>query len=112
EVAPVGRHWRHGVAPGLAPADAVLQEVLRAFLVVHDERDGDARVVGPRYPRRLVRVADQVTFHPAPAPLGRGTLARFPSSPPLGRGTLEGFPSSPPTQLFQGTSARSSRPKI
>src|SRR6185369_8443123 len=66
QVAPVRWDGRHGIAPRLPPADAVLQEVFRALLVVHDQRDGDARAIRPRHPRRLVCVADQITFGHGP----------------------------------------------
>src|SRR5262249_16085938 len=64
----------HRLTPRLPPPDAVLEEVLRAFLVVHDERDGDARAIRPADAWRLVRIADQITFHMFFLPVTRFTV--------------------------------------
>src|SRR5688572_3341661 len=82
QIAPIGGNGRHGVAPRLAAADAVLEQVLRALLVVHHQRDHHACAVRPRHSRRPVRIPDQITVHP------RGLLS---------------------PQAFHGTSTRSSR---
>src|SRR5690349_9276752 len=64
EVPSVERDGRGALAGGLALADAVLEQVLRALLVVDHERDRDAGIVGPSHARWDSAVPDQVSFWP------------------------------------------------